>query len=99
MGFWAGVAGIVATAGSIMRGKTAVQDIVDLKVGRAKRRINDLVSEIIATQNRDLMGAVLDEFGNQLQSAETREFQDEVNDLLWYFKETFMERANFGSKD
>ena len=46
--------------------------------------------KIISDQNRDLMGAVLDEFGNQLQAAETYEFQSQINDLLWYFKEAIV---------
>src|SRR5262245_51439982 len=93
MGFWETIGGIAANGVVTIYGRDRVKTIVSYKMSAAKREVDKLVVEIVESQNRPLMAAVLDEFGNQFQAAESREAQNEVNDLLWYFKERCMIEA------
>ena len=97
MGFWKEMANAVVAAteaaATIEQLKIEVRSLVNYKPERAKAAINRLVTTI---RDRDMLAAVLDEFGEQLQAAETREFQADVNDLLWHFKETFIRYAHAG---
>jgi hypothetical protein len=93
MGLWSTIGAIAATGVVTMYGKDKVQKIVKYKMSAAKAELDTLVTEVVDGQNRALMAAVLDEFGNQFQASETREAQNEVNELLWYFKERFMDEA------
>jgi hypothetical protein len=56
----------------------------------ARAELDTLVEQIVEGQNQALMAAILDEFGNRVQAAGTRDDQNDINDLLWYFKERVM---------
>jgi hypothetical protein len=86
MGFWEGVGEIFVTAAVMQDGKATVQQLVNYRQDRACAALDKLAHSIVANRNLPLAQAVLEEFGNQLQAADSRDFQNDVNDLLWYFK-------------
>lgn len=90
MSFWqevgVGLKTGLKNAVEVQRGRSFVRQWMNFKTERACRQIDAVGYEIVAAQNGALLMGIVEEFGDQIKNADEADLQQDLSDLLWYFK-------------